>query len=239
MATEKNSEPKIKTWWVILFTLVLPSIISVATLYKQFLEGQNNLTLQFKNQIHETRQKYLDLAVRPTQQTFEQERILRFLSKINDDTILSHWANEELAIVQEVNNEKRKKDSLSLTEIKDSATNAIVNGKIDSLNRLIKLKSVSAGIAPERKFLKLIDAGIGPESMVCKFNSTKSKNENKALNKECVDSEKNRNRIWRAWDEGKKWTWIANYAPLMSDLKFEDIEIFDENRSGIVCECEK
>lgn len=216
------------------FTVILPGIIAVATVVREIIQGRNAIELQERSQLHEIRRNYLDLVLKVEENSFRQERLLRFLLLVNDDPELRQWAQSELKLVADMNESVQRADSLARTvsAAADAVSERRVSRLLDSLERNIALKAFRAGIIPQAAQPAPVSEP-GMAGVQCREGTLQAEPSSglsacrTALNDRTI-------RVSGLRKDGDRWTWsVARNARLQSLLLHRPGPVPDPVR----CEC--
>jgi hypothetical protein len=218
------------------FTVILPGIIAVATVVREMIQGRNDLELQKRSQLHEIRRNYLDLVLRVEENSFRQERLLRFLLLVNDDPELRQWADSELKLVADMNESVQKADSLARTV--SVAANAVserrVSRILDSLERDITLKALKAGIVTQTAQQALARESLPPD-VQCREGTLLA--EPSSGLSACRASLRDRTlRVTGLRMEGERWSWSVSRNPRLQSLRLPG-QVQGPDPDPIRCEC--
>jgi hypothetical protein len=221
----------------IAFTIILPGIIAVTTVVREMIEGRNAVELQERSQLHEIRRNYLDLVLRVEENSFRQERLLRFLLLVNDDPELRQWADSELKLVAGMNESVQRADSLART-VSTTAANAVserrVSRILDSLDRDIALKALKIGIVSQSAQQVLARANLPPD-VQCQEATLRA--EPASGLSACQASLRNRTtRVSALRKDGDRWSWSVSRNPLVQSLRLQGLGQEPEP-DDIRCEC--
>jgi hypothetical protein len=218
------------------FTVILPGIIAVTTVVREMIQGRNDLELQERSQLHEIRRNYLDLVLRVEENSFRQERLLRFLLLVNDDPELRQWAASELKLVAEMNESVQKADSLvrTVAVAANPVSERRVSRILDSLERDITLKALKAGIVSQAAQQALAKESL-PSDMRCQEVTLRA--EPSSGLPACQSSLRDRTlRVTGLRKDGERWIWSVSRNPRLQSLRLPG-QVQGRDPEAVRCEC--
>jgi hypothetical protein len=143
--TNSNTTPNSSKQNGVNFTIIAAIISALFALSKWMEEVYSKKTqidITIMNQKHDTRQKYLAIALQPDKSDAQGERVLRFLKEIQDDTVLSKWAAGELDSVRgritRTDSLKRSIDSLTKVNFNLAIKKNEIESKYNKTGKIYK-----------------------------------------------------------------------------------------------------
>lgn len=188
-------------------SLIVTTIFSVSNCMQQAAKNAADLELERTKQTHEIRTKYLELALTERSESYEKERVLRFLKRLRDDTTISQWAADELDTIALA---RQVRDTIRSVATELAKKNPSIPSNSQTLARLNQLSEKLADLEKS--------ARITPTIPQCRKGTIRSKTG--TLDELCVTSESLVNFKTRV---GDKLTWVSGlyYAGINDDKPAE------------------